>query len=316
MNIAVLGGGSWGTALAIHLAKKNHPVRVWEFLAEQAEKMQKERVCPLLPEAKLPYNVFVSAKREEVLPKSELVLLVVPSDKVEATIKSAKQFIDQQPVIICSKGFARDLRLLSEVVEKEVKGEVYCLYGPTHAEEVCQGMFSGIVLAGKKGQERELLKTIVESENLRVEVSPDLIGVQVAAALKNIFAIFVGLVEGMSLGDNTKAYVMTKGLEEIKKVGLKMGAKEETFFGLAGVGDMIVTCTSKHSRNRYLGEQVGKGRKLEEVVKEMKMIAEGVTTLKLAGELEKKLKLKLPLIKGLSGVLFKGKNPQRLLLEI
>jgi glycerol-3-phosphate dehydrogenase (NAD(P)+) len=314
MKIAILGGGSWGTALAVHLARNNNDIKVWEFFEEQAQEMQEKRVCKLLPEVKLAENIFVSSKMEEVLADSELVLLVVPSDKVESTISIAKEFIDKQTVVICSKGFGPDLKFLSDVVAEKVFGSVFCLYGPTHAEEVCKEMFSGIVLAGGKGKE-ELMK-VIATDNLKVDLSDDLIGVQVSAALKNILAVFVGVLDGMGLGDNAKAYIMTRGLEEIKSVGVALGGKSETFYGLAGIGDMIVTSTSQHSRNRSVGVEVGKGRKLDEVIKEMAMVAEGVTTLKEAIGLKEKTGLELPLITGLYGILFEGKDPQEVLKNI
>lgn len=314
MKISILGGGSWGTALAVQLAKNKHQVKIWEFFEEQAQKMERERVCPLLPEVRLPDNIFVSSKMEEVLLDSKLVLIVVPSDKVEVTISQAAKFLESQPIIICSKGFASNSRLLSEVVKEKVRGEVYCLYGPTHAEEVGMGKLSGIVLAGGTGKQK--LKKVLENENFKVELSKDIIGVQVAAALKNVLAVFIGLLEGLNQGDNAKAYIMTKGLEEIKEVGLAWGAKKETFYGLAGMGDLIVTCTSKHSRNRRVGEEVGKGRKLSEVLAEMKMVAEGVTALKEAINLRERFKLKLPLISGLYDILMEGKNPREVLKRI
>lgn len=316
MNIAIVGGGSWGSALAVHLAKKNHSIKVWEFFQEQAQEMQEKRVCKLLPDAHLPGNIFISHKMEEVLPGSELVLLVVPSDKAEATIEKAKQFLSAQPVIICSKGFGEGLTLLSDAVSKKVSGNVYCLYGPTHAEEVCKGVFSGIVLAGKEGTERETLQNALNSDVFKVEVSDDIVGVQLCAALKNILAVFVGVLDGKKLGDNAKAYVITKGLEEIKTIGLQLGAKEETFYGLAGIGDIIVTATSKHSRNRHVGEQVGRGRKLDDILAEMKMVAEGVTAVKKAIGFKEKLGLHLPLIEGLHGILFEGKEVEGVLDEL
>ena len=316
VNIAILGGGSWGSALAITLAKNNHQVNVWEFFQEQAEEMQQKRVCRLLPDARLPDNIFISHKIEEVFPKSELVLLVVPSDKVEATVVKAKHLFSTQPVVICSKGFGGSLQLLSEIVQKEVVGNVYCLYGPTHAEEVCKGLFSGIVLAGKEGKERQQIQKAFHSEIFNVEVNDDIIGVQLCAALKNILAVFVGVLDGKNLGDNAKAYVITKGLEEIKTIGLKLGAKEETFYGLAGIGDVIVTATSKHSRNRHVGEQVGKGRKLDDVLAEMKMVAEGVTAMKKAIGFKEKLGLHLPLIEGLYQILFEGKEAEEVLKNL
>lgn len=312
MKFAIIGGGSWGSALAIHLAKNKHEIKVWEFFEEQAKEMQEKRVCRLLPQELLHQSIFVSHKMEEVVPGCEAVILVVPSDKVEAAITQASSMLQEQPVIICAKGFASDLKLLSEVVREKVKGDVYCLYGPTHAEEVCKGVFSGIVLAGE-GTWRRKLKKAIESPVLKVELSKDVVGVQVAAALKNILAVFIGVLDGTQMGDNTKAYIMTKGLEEIQEVGLKMGAKKDTFYGLAGMGDVIVTCTSKHSRNHFVGEEVGKGRKLDEVLAGMKMVAEGITTLNSVPILQEKYGLKLPILSGLYQVMFAGKSVKEVL---
>ena len=314
MKIAILGGGSWGTALAVHLAKNNNDIKVWEFFAEQAKEMQEKRICKLLPEVKLPENIFISHQMKEVLSDFELLLLVVPSNHVQKTIEQAKEHIENQPVIICSKGFGPELNFLSDVVKENVSGKVYCLYGPTHAEEVCKEMYSGIVLAGESGKED--LQKVIASDNLKVDLTDDLIGVQVAAALKNILAVFVGVLDGMGLGDNAKAYIMTRGLQEIKDVGVALGAKEETFYGLAGIGDMIVTSTSPHSRNRSVGVEVGKGKKLQKVIDEMEMVAEGVTTLKEAIGLKEKTGLELPLITGLYAILFEGKDPQEVLKRI
>jgi len=314
MKIAILGGGSWGTALAVHLARNNNDIKVWEFFEEQAQEMQEKRICKLLPEVKLSENIFVSHQMKDVLVDFELLLLVVPSNHVEKTIEEAKEFIENQAVVICSKGFGPDLKFLTDLVKERVSGEVYCLYGPTHAEEVCKEMYSGIVLAGGKGKE-DIQKVFV-SDNLKIDLTDDLIGVQVAAALKNILAVFVGVLDGMGLGDNAKAYIMTRGLEEIKNVGVALGAEEETFYGLAGIGDMIVTATSPHSRNRSVGVEVGKGRKLQTVIDEMPMVAEGVTTLKEAIGLKEKTGLELPLITGLYEILFDGKDPKEVLKGI
>ena len=314
MKIAILGGGSWGTALSVHLAKNNHKIKVWEFFEEQATEMQQKRVCKLLPEITLPKNIFVSSKMEEVLTDSELVLLVVPSDKAESTISNASKYLKKQPIIICSKGFAKGLKLLSGIIKQKTNNETYCLYGPTHAEEVCKGMFSCIVLAGGEGKEQ--LKQIIESKNLKVELSDDIIGIQVAATLKNIIAIFSGILSGLGMGSNLRAYIITKGMHEIKEVGLKMGAKEETFYGLAGIGDIIVTCFSKYSRNHYVGEQVGKGKKLKEVIDEMNMIAEGVVTVKLIPKLKTQFGLKLPLLTCVYDILIEGNDPKEVLKRI
>lgn len=313
MNITILGGGSWGTALAIHLAKKNHQIKIWEFVEQQAKEMQEKRFCRLLPEAKLSENIFVSSQIKEVFP-GDLVLLVVPSEHAEKTIEQAKQYLENQPLIICSKGFAAGPRLLTEVISKIVGNPLYCLYGPTHAEEVCKGLFSGIVLAGGNGKEE--LKKQLESPDFKIDLSDDLIGVQAASALKNILAIFIGALEGLNLGDNAKAFFIVKGLEEIRQIGLAWGGKEETFHGLAGIGDIIVTCMSKHSRNRHVGEQLGRGRKLPEILAEMSMVAEGINTIKQAIILKERFKLELPLVSSLHKVLFLEENINALIRNI
>ena len=311
MKIAILGGGSWGTALAVHLARKNNQINIWEFFSEQAKKMQEERICPLLPDVPLPNNIFVSSKMEDVLSESELVLLVVPSDKIEVTINQAKDLLEDQSIIICSKGFASNLKLLSDVVKEKVKGKVYCLYGPTHAEEVCKDMFSGIVLAGE-----DEIKEIFQSDNFKVDLSDDLIGVQIASSLKNILAVLIGILDGAGLGDNAIAYTITKGLNEISQVGVAFGSQKETFYGLAGMGDVIVTCSSEHSRNRFVGKQVGFGKDLQEVLAEMKMIAEGVTTSENIPLIKEKFNLEIPLLTGTYEILFEGKKLEQVLKDL
>jgi len=194
MKIAILGGGSWGSALAVHVAANGHNINVWEFFDEQAREMQEKRVCKLLPEVVLPANIFISSNMGDVLRGSEVVMIVVPSDKVEKTIHNAMPWIDGQPVIICSKGFSADGSLLSAIVKQHAGSEVYCLYGPTHAEEVGKGMFSGIVLAGM-GSKRGELQQMLHSGSLKVDVTDDIVGVQVCAALKNVLAVFIGVLD-------------------------------------------------------------------------------------------------------------------------
>lgn len=314
MNITILGGGSWGTALAVHLVKKKHIVTIWEFFDHQAKEMQEKRECPLLPGVHLPENITVSSDMASTLSKAELVLMVVPSDKVESTIEKAKLYLSSQPLIICSKGFAGGTKLLSEVVREKVSNPLFFLYGPTHAEEVGKGMLSGIVLAGGKG--KESLQKELESSIFKIDVSDDIVGVQIAAALKNILAVFVGILDGMGLGDNAKAYIMTKGIAEITDVGISFGACRETFYGLAGIGDVIVTCLSEHSRNFRVGREIGRGRKLDEVLAETKMVAEGIIAAQHILALEQRCMKPLPLLHGIHGILFEGKNPMTVLEEL
>jgi len=302
MKIAVLGGGSWGSALAIHLAKKKYDVNIWEFFEEQAKSMQEKRCCPFLPKTKFPDNITVSSKMQEVIEGSDLVFLVVPSRVAEVTVKNAVNFIGKQPLIIATKGFSNGSKLLTDEVGKLIGNKIYCLFGPTHAEEVSLGMFSSIVLAGE-GDKTNLQKTL-ESNEMKVELSDDIIGVQVSAALKNSIAILIGIINGSGLGDNAKAIAMTKGLAEIKQLGLKMGAKEETFYSLAGLGDLIVTCTSQHSRNFRFGKEIGKGNKVNDVLNQMKMEVEGLEVLKQVLLIEERNGIKLPLLHGTHDLIY------------
>ena len=305
MHITILGGGSWGTALAVHLAKKNHKIKLWEFFEQQAQDMQEKGVCPLLPGVLLSENITVSSDMASTLLGAELVLIVVPSDKLESTLEKAQPYLKLQPLILCSKGFASNTRLLSEVVHTNISSSLFFLYGPTHAEEVGKVLLSGIVLVGGEGKEK--LKQEFESENLKVELSDDIIGVQVAAALKNIVALAVGIASGLGMGDNAKAFIITKGYAEIRQVGMAWGAKDETFHGLAGIGDIIVTCLSEHSRNFRVGRELGRGRQLADIMAEMKMVAEGVTSAKAVPILKERFGLELPLLSVMYEIVHEGK---------
>lgn len=311
MNITVLGGGSWGTALAIHLRRNGHNVKIWEFFKEQADQMQKERYCPLLPEKiHIDESIKITSVLEEALEDSDAVFIVVPSNKVEVTLQNAKQFITDQKIVLCSKGFAENQELQTKAVENILpENEIYCLYGPTLALELAKGLLTGIVLAGKTDKTK--LKQAIESDILKVDTTDDTVGVQIGAALKNVVTIFVGIVEGMELGQNAKAYVFTKGLNEIKEIGVAMGAKPETFLGLTAVGDLTL-----QSRNRMLGVEIGKGRKLEEILAQTNHVSEGVIAIQNAIVLKDRLGLDLPVISELNKILFENKSPKEALTNI
>lgn len=309
MKIAILGGGSFGTALSVVFSKNGHNVKIWEFVATQADEMQKTRICPMLPEVKIPNEVIISSDMQDIVPDSEIILLVVPSDKVEGTIKSAKELITDQKIIICSKGFGENQKFLTDVVRENITNPVYCLYGPTLAKEMAEGEVTGMVLAGKN--DLSILEKEIKSDSLKIQTTDDIIGVQIGAALKNVVTIFVGIVEGLGMGDNTKAYVFVKGIEEIKKIGLELGAKEKTFLGLTCVGDLTL-----NSRNRKLGIEIGKGRKLEDILKEANHVSEGVLAIKNAVKLGEKLDLDLTLINGLYKILFENTDPIEILRSL
>lgn len=311
MDFTVFGGGSWGTALAIHLRRNNHTVKIWEFNREQAEQMQKSRFCPLLPEKVLiPKDIFITSSLEKAVENTDVILVAVPSDKVETTITNAKKFISNQEVLLCSKGFASRQRLQSDVLQQNLPhNAIYCLYGPTLAIELANGLLTGIVLAGKS--DKSALKKALKSDILRVETTDDMIGVQVGAALKNVIAILIGIAEGVGLGQNATAYVFTKGLNEIKTIGVAMGADPETFMGLTAIGDLTL-----RSRNRMLGVEIGKGRSLEETLKHTNHVLEGIASVQDALMLKNKLNLNLPMISELYKILFKSKAPKEALSNI
>lgn len=308
MNIAILGGGSWGTALAIHLEQK-HSVKIWEFIEEQAKTMQEKRVCPIFPDAIIPGSIFISSNMKEILKDSELALIVVPSDKVEMTIRTASEYLSDQDIVICSKGFGSKQKLLSDVVKPYVRGGIFCLYGPTLAKEVAKHDLSGMVLAGKGDKSK--LKLAIETINMRVETTDDIIGVQIGAALKNVVTIFVGIIEGLGLGDNTKAYVFTKGIKEIKDIGVALGAQPETFFGLTCMGDLIL-----NSRNRQLGIEIGRGKLLRDLLADSQHINEGIICIENAIKLKDKLNIETPLISGLYDILFNGESVDHVLSQV
>ncbi len=309
MNITILGGGSWGTAIALHLAKNSidNKINIWEFFQDQAVEMQTTRKSRFLPDIELPNNITVTSNIEESLVNTKVVFVVVPSDKVESTLKNARDYLKEQPVVVCSKGFSNNTDLLSITIEKIINNDLYFFYGPTIADEVAKGKPAGAVIAGVRGS--QFIIDLLRSDDFFIESSTDIIGVQISAALKNLLAICIGIVDGLEYGDNAKAYIMTKGLQEISLVGKTLGAKLETFYGLAGMGDVIVTCTSELSRNRYVGKELAKGRKLNEILVSMTMVAEGVNAAKHAYELSRKYDLDLPIITSLYKILFEGTEP-------
>jgi len=313
MNISILGGGSWGIALAVHFILR-HQVTIWEFFPDKALEMQVSRKSSYLENATIPENIKITSTLDEVIKFGDIVIVAVPSDKVAETLEKCQNLIDKKTVIICSKGFSLDGRLLSEVAKQYISGSIYCLYGPSIADEVYNFKFTGLVLAGLT--KNEMLRKILEDENLRIEMSDDLIGVQIAATLKNILAIYVGMLEGMGLGENAKAYVISKGLPEIMDFGYILGANKDTFCSIAGIGDIITTCYSEKSRNRTFGEQIGKGMKMEQILSNMPNVVEGVLALKNVQKIAVEKNINMPLIEGLYKVIFEDADPLVLLRSL
>jgi glycerol-3-phosphate dehydrogenase (NAD(P)+) len=313
-KIAVIGAGSWGTALAILLRNKGCKISLWARNPEFAQELQDTKENrKYLPGVKFPEGILVSPDLEETVQNSNIVLLVVPSKAVRSTAKALSNIIKENQVIVnAAKGIEREsLKLMSQVISEEIphlSERIVALSGPNHAEEVSRGMPSATVVAAKDLHIARYVQEAFISPTFRVYRNDDLLGVEIAGALKNVIAIDAGASDGLGFGDNTKAALLTRGLAEIGRIGVAMGANPLTFAGLAGIGDLIATCTSTHSRNRMVGYELAKGRSLEEILSGMSMVAEGVGTTEAAVGLAKKYGIEVPLISATYNVLFNKQN--------
>ncbi|MBI4397264.1 MAG: NAD(P)-dependent glycerol-3-phosphate dehydrogenase [Elusimicrobia bacterium] len=313
-RIGVIGGGSWGATLADHLARKGNDVSLWEFQPAAAESLKKTRTLAFMPQLRLHPSVEVTSDLAEVLSGRAILVSAVPSEHVRATFRAVREKNTLSPgawVVSVTKGIETDtLKRMSEIIAEEVpplQGRVAVLSGPSHAEEVAKSIPTAIVSAGP-GDLPEKVQALFNSDSLRVYTSDDGVGVELGGAVKNIYAIACGICDGLGLGDNTKAALMTRGLYEMTRLGKACGAQEMTFLGLSGMGDLIVTCMSRHSRNRLLGEKIGQGRTLDQALKEMTMVAEGVRTTKSVHQLAHRIGLEMPIVNQLHLCLYEGKS--------
>jgi len=324
VRITVLGAGSWGTTLALLLSRKGYPVRLWEFFPEFAEDIKKDHENKrFLPGVRIPKRMLVTSDLDEALDGSSHLLFVTPSHtmrKVSRTVRRSNKFNKRSVVINASKGLEeKTLCRMSEVLSQELElpdGRIAGLLGPSHAEEVSRKMPTSIVVAGSNSKILSSIQDIFMTEYFRVYTNHDLIGVELGVSLKNTIAIAAGICDGLGFGDNTKAALLTRGLAETKRLACRLGAKDDTLSGLAGVGDMIVTCMSRHSRNRHVGEQIGKGKKLKDILKGMVMVAEGVKTTKAALKLSRRVNVELPITEQVYKVLFNRKNPRNAIRDL
>ena len=312
MNIAIIGSGSWGVALAVHLASLRHNVKIWSFMEEERDLINNERKCKFLPGLNLPENIQCSTNFEKVIKDSKFILHVTPSKFTRNIFKQYKQYVGNKPIIICSKGFEKEtLETLDEVILEEMpEAKVGVLSGPSHAEEVSIAIPTALVIASKH---QNILKTVQDafmSEKMRIYTSNDVKGVELGGALKNIIAFCAGVAAGIGLGDNSFAALITRGLKEISRLGVELGGKEETFYGLSGLGDLIVTCLSEHSRNRKAGMLIGQGKSLEETKKEVGMVIESIDNIEVAYELGKLHNIEMPIVETVYKVLYENLNPQ------
>ena len=311
-NIAIVGSGSWGVALAVHLASIGNNVKIWSFMEEERDIINNEKRCKFLPGLVLPKNIYCSTDFEEVIKDSELILHVTPSKFTRSTFKQYKQYVGNKPIIICGKGFEKEtLETLDEVILEEMpEAKIGVLSGPSHAEEVSVAVPTALVIASKHQNILKKVQDTFMSEKMRIYTSNDVKGVELGGALKNIIAFCAGVAAGIGLGDNSFAALITRGLKEISRLGVELGGKEETFYGLSGLGDLIVTCLSEHSRNRKAGFLIGQGMSLENTKKEVGMVIESIDNIEVAYELGKLHNIEMPIVETVYKVLYEKLDPK------
>lgn len=322
-HIAIFGAGSWGTALAISLARDGHGVTLWARRPEAARTIRETRHNPsYLPDAELPPGVEVTSDLAAAAEAADLWVVAAPSQAVRAVAERlAPHATPGRMVVSVAKGIENGTLLtttqvLGDVLPTVPRRRVGVLYGPSHAEEVAAGMPTAVVVAAPLLTVAEAIQAVLMTPRLRVYVNTDVLGVEIAGSVKNVLAIAAGISDGVGYGDNAKAALITRGLAEIKRLGLAMGALPQTFAGLAGIGDVVVTCMSRHSRNRHLGEQIGRGRTLDEAEAEMQMVAEGVRTTQSVRDLARRHGIEVPITEAVYAVLFDGADPEAKMQEL
>lgn len=314
-NFAVLGAGGWGTTLAMLLHGNGHRIKLWEFFPERAGELRRARENALfLPGVEIPQEIAITDDLPEALEEVSLIVFAVPSHVLRDVAKLACPHLLEDIISVnVAKGLEeKTLKRMSQVLEDELPSgaKIATLSGPSHAEEVSRGIPTAVTVASRHESINEQVQRIFMSSHFRVYTNDDLVGVELAGSVKNVVAIAAGICDGLKYGDNTKGALLTRGLAEISRLGIAMGAKAQTFSGLSGMGDLITTCISKHSRNRHVGEQIGKGKKLNQVLSEMEMVAEGVNTTKSARLLARSKGVEMPITDQVYRVLFDDKDPR------
>jgi len=310
-KIGIIGAGSWGIALSVLLHNNGHEITVWSIIQDEVDMLNRDREHKdKLPGVKLAEDVVFTSDLASAVKGKDILVLAVPSVFTRSTAHSMKELVEDGQIIVnVAKGVEEaSLMTLSQIIEEEVpQADVAVLSGPSHAEEVGRGIPTTIVVGAKTQKTAEYIQNIFMNEVFRVYISPDVLGIELGAALKNVVALAAGIADGLGYGDNTKAALITRGIAEIARLGVAMGGKFETFCGLSGIGDLIVTCASMHSRNRRAGILIGKGYTMDEAMKEVKMVVEGVYSAKAAVGLAKKYNIQLPIIEQVNEVLFNNK---------
>ena len=308
----LLGAGSWGTALAVLLNDNGHDVTVWSIDPEEIKMLDEEREHKSkLPGVKLSEKLTFTTDMEKAIKDMDFVVMAVPSKFVRGTARNASKYFKENQIIVdVAKGIEDDtLMTLSQQIKEEIpQAQVTVLSGPSHAEEVGRKLPTACVIGAEKKETAEYLQKAFMNQVFRVYTSPDMLGIELGGSLKNVIALAAGVADGLGCGDNTKAALITRGIAEISRLGVKMGGRPETFSGLTGIGDLIVTCASVHSRNRKAGYLIGQGKTMEEAMNEVQMIVEGVYSAKAAAKLAKKYDVSMPIVEQVNAVLFEGKN--------
>ena len=317
--IGVIGSGTWGTALAILLNGNGHKVDLWSALPQEAETLKNTRIHPNLEQTRIPDAIGITDNLEQAMGGKDLLVMSVPSVYVRQTAARMKPWLkDGQIVVNVAKGIEEStLHTLSHVIEEELpRACVAVLSGPSHAEEVSRGLPTTCVAGASRKETAEYIQSLFMNEVFRVYTSPDVLGIELGGALKNVIALAAGIADGLGCGDNTKAALITRGIAEITRLGAAMGGRAETFSGLTGIGDLIVTCASMHSRNRRAGILIGQGYSMDAAMEKVKMVVEGVYSAKAALALSERYHVSMPIVEQVNAVLFKGVSPQDALKEL
>ena len=312
-NVGVLGAGSWGTALSVLLSDNGHQVTVWSIDEKEVKMLDEKREhLQKLPGVKLPQDMDITNDMEQAIQGKDFLVLAVPSIFTRTTARNMCPYVAEGQIIVdVAKGIEEStLKTLSQQIEEEIpQADVAVLSGPSHAEEVGRKLPTTCVIGAKTRKTAEYLQSMFLSKVFRVYTSPDILGIELGGSLKNVIALAAGIADGLGYGDNTKAALITRGIAEIARLGVKMGGKIETFTGLTGIGDLIVTCASVHSRNRKAGYLIGQGKSMQEAMDEVNMVVEGVYSAKAAASLAEKYNVSMPIVMEVNKVLFEGKAP-------
>lgn len=317
-NIAVLGAGSWGNSLAILLSQKGHQVTLWEFSKEAAELLQKARRNEkyLGSDIIFPDELIITSELKSAVENADIIVLATPSHTIRSVCKNLVGIIKPTSILVnVAKGieigtFLTMSQVIADVIPGITPDRIAALYGPSHAEEVSRGLPTTVVASSKDLETARKVREIFVTPMFRVYSNTDIMGVEIGGSVKNVMAIAAGISDGIEFGDNAKAALMTRGINEITRLGVALGAKKETFAGLTGIGDLIVTCMSLHSRNRHVGEEIGKGKTLKQVLDSMIMVAEGVNTTKSTLGLAQKMGIDMPITHAVHSILFEDQNPK------